>query len=58
MKRLLREAFEDVRGELSGELDVVIVVRPQAWEFVEREGLAGVSASLQELVSRCRAASA
>jgi hypothetical protein len=32
--------------------DLVVVARPQAGELAEREGLAGVDASLAELISK------
>ncbi len=52
VKRLLREAFARVEGELSAGQDVVVVARPPASELAEREGLAGVDASLGELLTR------
>ena len=52
VKRLLREAFADAAGELTPGQDVVVVARPQARELAEREGLAGIDASLGELLVR------
>lgn len=52
VKRLLREAFGRVEDELSAGQDVVVVARPPAGELAEREGLAGVDASLGELLVR------
>jgi ribonuclease P protein component len=52
VKRLLREAFGRVEGELSPGQDVVLVARPPVRELAEREGLAGVDASLGELLTR------
>ncbi len=52
VKRLVREAFADVGGDLPPQLDVVVVARPEALELAEREGLDGVRASLAELVAR------
>jgi ribonuclease P protein component len=52
VKRLLREAFHRVEGELSPGQDLVVVARPAVSELAEREGLAGVDASLQELLAR------
>ncbi len=52
VKRLLREAFERLAGELDGGQDLVVVARPEARELAEREGLAGVDAALVELVDR------
>jgi len=43
VKRLLREAFNEA---------VVLVARPAAGELAEREGLAGVGASLEELIAK------
>ncbi len=52
VKRLLREAFARVEGELHAGQDVVVVARPEARELAEREGLSGVDAALSELVDR------
>jgi ribonuclease P protein component len=52
VKRLLREAFERVEGELSVGHDLVVVARPEARELAEREGLAGLDAAFAELVDR------
>lgn len=52
VKRLLREAFSQTHGELAAGHDVVVVARPDALELAEREGLAGVAASLGELIDR------
>jgi ribonuclease P protein component len=50
VKRLLREAFARAQDGLSPGQDLVVVARPQAGELAEREGLAGVDASLGELI--------
>jgi ribonuclease P protein component len=52
VKRLLREAFAGVADGLSPGQDIVVVARPQARELAEREGLAGIDASLTELIAR------
>jgi ribonuclease P protein component len=52
VKRLLREAFAHAEGELRAGQDVVLVARPAAGELAEREGLAGVDASLTELIGK------
>jgi ribonuclease P protein component len=52
VKRLLREAFAGAADELSPGQDIVVVARPQARELAEREGLAGIDASLTELIAR------
>ena len=55
VKRLLREAFAEVREQLPADHDVVVVARPEARELVEREGLEGVRAALGELVGKATA---
>jgi ribonuclease P protein component len=50
VKRLLREAFARLEAELDPAQDVVVVARPSALELAGREGLAGLEASLVELV--------
>lgn len=52
VKRLLREAFAHAESELAGGQDVVVVARPGAGELAEREGLAGMDASLAELIAK------
>jgi ribonuclease P protein component len=52
VKRLLREAFARAEGELRPGQDVVVVARPSAAELVEREGLSGVDAALDELIAK------
>ncbi|HEY5044772.1 MAG TPA: ribonuclease P protein component [Solirubrobacteraceae bacterium] len=52
VKRLLREAFAGAEAELSPGQDLVVVARPQARELAEREGLAGIDASLTELIAK------
>jgi ribonuclease P protein component len=52
VKRLLREAFTRAEGELMPGHDVVVVARPPAGELAEREGFAGVDASLEELIAK------
>jgi ribonuclease P protein component len=52
VKRLLREAFAGAEAELTQGQDIVVVARPQARELAEREGLAGIDASLTELIAR------
>jgi ribonuclease P protein component len=50
VKRALREAFWSLSGELAGARDFVVVARPDAAGLVDREGMAGVSAALKELL--------
>jgi ribonuclease P protein component len=52
VKRLLREAFASAESELNQGQDIVLVARPQARDLAEREGLAGIDASLTELLAR------
>jgi ribonuclease P protein component len=52
VKRLLREAFAGAEAELSPGQDIVVVARPQVSELADREGLAGIDASLTELIVR------
>ena len=52
VKRLLREAFTALAGQVPENHDVVVVARPEARELAEREGLDGVRRELAELVER------
>jgi ribonuclease P protein component len=52
VKRLLREAFATEAERLPGDADVVVVARPEVRELAEREGLEGVRAALEELVTK------
>jgi ribonuclease P protein component len=54
VKRLLREAWARVEGELGTGHDVVLVARPPALELADREGLEGVVGALTELADRAR----
>lgn len=51
VKRALREAFWAAADELDPARDFVLVARPDAAGLVEREGTAGVSRALEELVA-------
>lgn len=57
VKRLLREAFATEAERLPGDADVVVVARPEVRELAEREGLAGIRAALEELVTKALEAS-
>jgi ribonuclease P protein component len=50
VKRLLREAFAADEAAVQGQLDIVIVARPAALELAQREGLAGIAASVHGLL--------
>jgi ribonuclease P protein component len=52
IKRLLREGFAKFEPELDPSQDVVLVARPTALDLAEREGLAGLEASLGELIEK------
>jgi ribonuclease P protein component len=54
VKRLLREAFAQTEAKLRAGQDVVVVARPGAGELADREGLAGVAGSLEELIARAK----
>lgn len=51
VKRVLREAFWDVSDRLPTGHDFVVVARPEISELIEREGKAGVRASLEEALA-------
>lgn len=48
VKRTLREAFWELSERLPERHDVVLVARPEISGLIEREGKAGVKASLEE----------
>jgi ribonuclease P protein component len=50
MKRALRETFWALADRLPATHDFVVVARPDLPGLVEREGLAGAQASLEELL--------
>jgi ribonuclease P protein component len=52
VKRLLREGFAKFEPELDPTQDVGVVARPTALDLAERQGLAGLEASLGELIDK------
>jgi ribonuclease P protein component len=52
VKRLLRDAFWAAADTLPDGHDFVVVARPDAGELADREGEAGVEASLRELLEK------
>lgn len=52
VKRLLREAFAIEGTRLPEGTDVVVIARPDAKALAEREGLAGISRALGDLIDR------
>jgi ribonuclease P protein component len=51
VKRALREAFWGISESLPPQHDFVIVARSEIGDLVEREGTAGVTASLEEALA-------
>lgn len=51
VKRLLREAFWSLSDRLPDRHDFVLVARPTIGEMIEREGSAGVQASIEEALT-------
>jgi ribonuclease P protein component len=52
IKRLLRESFDQVQGDLMSGHDLVVVARPDVKALAEREGLAGIGTALRELLQK------
>ena len=51
VKRVLREAFWELAEELPPRHDFVIVARSELKELVERQGMTGVKANLEEALA-------
>jgi ribonuclease P protein component len=51
VKRALREAFWSLAERLPEKYDFVLVARPELADLLEREGTAGVTASLEEALA-------
>ena len=54
VKRTLREAFWGLSERLPPRHDFVLVARPEIGDMIEREGAAGVRASLEEALAGSR----
>jgi len=52
IKRVLRERFADVAHLLPGGVDVVVIARPGAFEYIEEQGGDALGARLRELLAR------
>ncbi len=52
VKRVLREAFAALAGEVGDGHDLVVVARPGSAELAERDGLQGVQGALAELLAK------
>lgn len=48
VKRVLRESFWSLADRLPSQHDFVLVARPEIGDLIEREGTAGVRASIEE----------
>jgi len=57
VKRVLREQFAAIAPGLPGGIDVVVIARPGAAEYVEERGSAALGARLAELAERATATS-
>jgi len=55
VKRALREAFWGLTDRLPAGHDFVIVARPEIGDLIEREGLTGVRANIEEALAGGRA---
>ncbi|HEX6603225.1 MAG TPA: ribonuclease P protein component, partial [Solirubrobacterales bacterium] len=51
VKRVLREAFWDLADQLPPRHDFVIVARGEIKELIDREGMKGVRANLEEALA-------
>ncbi|HEX6753169.1 MAG TPA: ribonuclease P protein component [Solirubrobacterales bacterium] len=51
VKRVMREAFWGLSDQLPADHDFVLVARPEIGDLVERDGAAGVRASLEEALT-------
>jgi ribonuclease P protein component len=58
VKRVLREQFAEIASDLPGGIDVVVIARPGAAEYVKERGSAALGARLAELAERATATSA
>jgi ribonuclease P protein component len=58
VKRVLREQFAAIAPGLPGGIDVVVIARPGAAEYVDERGSAALGARLAELAERATATSA
>jgi ribonuclease P protein component len=55
VKRVLREQFAEIAPELPPGIDVVVIARPGAAEYVEERGSAALGERLAELARRATA---
>lgn len=51
VKRVLREAFWDLSDRLPANHDFVLVARPEIGVLVEKDGVEGVKASIEEALA-------
>ncbi len=52
VKRLVKESFSALVGQITPGTDIVVVARSDAAEFVESNGLDGVTGELRELLAQ------
>ena len=58
VKRVLREEFARIQGELRPGVDYVVIARPGVHEYVEERGSRALGERLQELAERATGAAA
>jgi ribonuclease P protein component len=58
VKRVLREQFAPLAGGLPAGVDVVVIARPGAAQYLEERGSAALGARLGELLARASGAAA
>ena len=51
VKRVLREAFWGLSDRLPADYDFVLVARPEIGELIERDGMDGVRANIEEALA-------
>ncbi len=52
VKRVLREQFATLASSLPGGIDLVVIARPGAAEYIEERGSAAIGERLRELAER------
>ncbi len=52
VKRLVKESFSGLVGQITPGTDIVVVARSDAAEFVEANGLDGVTGELKDLLAQ------
>ena len=52
LKRVLKERFTEISGDMPTDTDFVVIVRPGAYEYLEEHGSDALSKRLGELATR------